>query len=163
MRLFISYRRQDSAAYTGRLSDALAARYGPGSVYLDFANIAPGEDFRSHVQDALSRCDTVLAVIGPVWLRAASRDGERRMDDPDDFVRSELRSALALGKALVPVLVGGADVPARDQLPEDISAIADLEAIRLGDATWTRDVSLLTKRLDGNGRSGWTRWLPWKN
>ena len=65
MKIFVSYRRQDSAPYTGRLSEALAARYGPKSVFLDFSNISPGEDFRTHVEAAVSQSDVVLAVIGP--------------------------------------------------------------------------------------------------
>jgi hypothetical protein len=110
----------------------------------------------------LSRSDAVLAVIGPGWLHAASRDGERRMDDPDDLVRSELRTALSLGKALVPVLVGGAVAPPRSLLPDDISALAYLKPSTLGDATWTQDVSLLIRRLNGEAGSRWMRWLPWK-
>lgn len=163
MRIFISYRRQDSAGYTGRLSDALAARYGSGNVFLDFANIPAGIDFRSHIRDALSQSDVVLAVIGPGWVGAASRGGEPRLHDPDDYIRTELRTALSLGKPLVPVLVGGAVFPAQSLLPDDISALAHFVAIPIGHATWAQDVSELTRCLDRfETGSRWMRWLPWK-
>lgn len=162
MKIFVSYRRQDSAAHTGRLSEALAARYGPKSVFLDFANISPGEDFRARVEAAVSHADAVLAVIGPRWLDAGYRDGERRLDDPDDAVRSELRTALALGKNVVPVLVDGAQVPPTNSLPGDLAALASLAAVSIGHSTWTDDFSILTRRLDGQANSGWTKWLPWR-
>lgn len=162
MKIFVSYRRQDSAPYTGRLSEALAARYGPKSVFLDFSNISPGEDFRTHVEAAVSQSDVVLAVIGPGWLDAGYRDGERRLDDPNDAVRSELRTALALGKIVVPVLVGGAQVPPTNSLPNDIAALVNIAAVSVGHSTWNSDFSLLTRRLDGQAGSQWTKWLPWR-
>ena len=162
MRLFISYRRQDSAAYAGRLSDDLANRYGPQSVFSDFA-IPPGRDWRRHIEEALSLSDAVLVVIGPTWLEAAYRDGSQpRINDPNDLVRSELRAAFALQKLLVPVIVGGAQLPPASSLPEDIASLSYLEAVSLGHATWTRDVSRLMTRLDGKVGSRWTRWLPWR-
>lgn len=69
---------------------SLAVRYGGSRIFTDFNNIRPGVDFRDHVEEALSQSDVVLAVIGPGWLYAGDRDGKRRMDDPEDLVRSEL-------------------------------------------------------------------------
>jgi hypothetical protein len=164
MKIYLSYRRQDSAGYAGALVDALAERYGRDSIFNDFA-IEPGMDFRHHVLEALSSSDAILAVIGREWVHAVDRDGRRRLDDPEDFVRNELRTALKLQKLLVPVLVGGAKVPSSTELPTDIAALSNHHAVSLDDKTWARDVSLLTKRLDtvaGVAGSKWTRWFRWQ-
>jgi hypothetical protein len=163
VKLFISYRRQDSAAWTGRLFDVLTSRYGTESVFLDFANIAPGLDFRRHITDAVSNCDAFLVVVGPRWLEASYReDGRRRIDDPNDFVRIELSTALQLQKPMVPVLVGGATMPTAVMLPDELRSLASLQSIPLGDATWNQDIGRVTSLLDRKAPSRWTRWLPWK-
>jgi hypothetical protein len=149
MKVFISYRRQDSAAWAGRLFDALSSRYGTQQIFLDAANVRVGEDWRRYIEDALAASDAVLAVIGPHWLEAGYRDeGSRRIDDRDDLVRSQLRTALELNKMLVPVLVGGATMPTRDMLPTDIQSLARYQSASLGDTTWNEDVGRLTTVLD---------------
>ena len=57
------------------------------------------------------KCDVLLAVIGKGWLDLRDPDGGRRLDDPKDFVRIEIASALRLGERVIPVLVNGADMP----------------------------------------------------
>jgi hypothetical protein len=167
MSIFLSYRRQDSASTAGRLADALAVRYGPETVLLDIANITPGVDFRSHIIRAIIESDAVLVIIGPKWLHATNSNGDRFLDRPEDFVRSELRAALAYHKLVVPVLVGGAQAPPTNLLPEDISALSQLQAFRLESESWAHDVSQLVKRLDSARRPAslvrpwWIRWFSW--
>jgi hypothetical protein len=160
--IFISYRRQDSAAWSGRLFDALSSRYGAGHVFLDIANITPGADFLSHIGDAVLRSDAVLVVIGPDWVQAEYREGSRRLDDPQDLVRSVLRTALGLRKPLVPVLVGGAAMPMAAGLPDDIASLAGLQGLPLRDPTWNEDIARLITLLEGRATPRWTRWLPWR-
>lgn len=164
MRIFISYRRQDSAGWSGRLFDSLSSRYGTEQVFLDIANIAAGTEFLSHAESAVLRSDAVLVVIGPGWLTATYReDSRRRIDDPTDLVRTELRTAIRLQKFMVPVLVGDAVMPDAAMLPPEIAPLAELNCVSLGDATWNQDIAQLTKLLDEKQRaSRWTRWLPWK-
>jgi hypothetical protein len=126
-KIFISYRRQDSQAITGRLYDHLEAHFGQGAVFLDEDTIPDGADFRRYIDQAVSRCDVLLAVIGAQWVRGryqeGPRQGQRRLDDPADFVRIEVQSALARGIPVIPVLVEKANMPAAQDLPEELQAL----------------------------------------
>jgi len=149
MRVFLSYRREDSAAHAGRLADELRRRLGRSDVFLDVAEIRPGSDFADAIETALKESDAVLVVIGPRWLSAAAGDGRPRLDDPRDYVRREVAAALDGSLPVVPVLVGGARLPRADELPEDLVALARRQAIVLDDDTWLRDVQALLDLLEG--------------
>lgn len=124
---FISYRREDSQDVSGRLYDHLVARWGPERVFKDVDSIPLGMDFREHLTDAVGRCEVMLVVIGPRWMEA-TREGRRRLEDPLDFVRIEVEAALHRGVPVVPVLVGGAAVPAPEDLPESLRPLAYRQA-----------------------------------
>lgn len=149
MRVFLSYRREDSAAHAGRLADALRTRLGPDGVFLDVAAIRPGTDFTTAIDDALERTDAVLVVIGPRWLSAATEDGRPRLADPDDYVRREVARALGSGVPVVPVLVGGAPLPAAEDLPDELAPLARRQAFTLDDTTWHHDLDGLLDSLEG--------------
>ncbi|ENO85354.1 toll/interleukin-1 receptor domain-containing protein [Thauera linaloolentis] len=140
--VFVSYRRDDSAGFAGRLTDALEQRLGVGSVFRDVDDIRPGADFEAAIEHGLQRVRAVLVVIGPGWL-AASRDGERRLDRADDYVRREIECALMSGKPVVPVLVGGAAMPAAHALPPSLRGLAKRHALSLTDASWPADLQRL--------------------
>jgi len=127
-KLFISYRRDDSADVTGRLHDRLKGHFGDGTIFLDVDTIPFGMDFRQCIGDAVNQCDVLLAVIGDHWLEACYADGpkqgSRRLDDPHDYVRIEVESALARGIPVVPLLVGKAVMPAEAQLPVALKELA---------------------------------------
>src|ERR1700747_1122745 len=106
--IFVSYRRQDSSHLAGRLYDHLADRFGEGQVFMDVDTIEPGLDFAEEVTRAVAACQVLVAVIGPAWLTAADGRGRRRLDDPDDFVRLEIETALVRGVRVIPVLAQGA-------------------------------------------------------
>ncbi|MGZ8269357.1 MAG: toll/interleukin-1 receptor domain-containing protein, partial [Burkholderiales bacterium] len=108
--VFISYRRKDSASQAGRLYDHLVARFGKERVFMDVDTIAPGEDFVRTIRESLAKTDTLLAVIGREWLQKDAA-GARRIDAPEDHVRTEIAIALAGGTTVIPVLVGGASMP----------------------------------------------------
>ena len=95
MKIFLSYRRDDTGGRAGRLFDVLVARFGAQNVFQDVSSAAPGFDFTERVEQAIATSDAVLVVIGPSWLDSATADGRRRIDQPDDFVRHEVGSALA--------------------------------------------------------------------
>lgn len=145
-RLFLSYRRDDTAGFAGRLADALEAAFGPGSVFRDVDDIRPGEDFVQAIESHLGEVGAVLVVIGPRWL-AAGADGRRRLDDPGDFVRQEIQAALGSGKPLIPLLVGGAAMPAEADLPDVIAGLARRQAEVLSDSGWRGDVERLVANL----------------
>jgi formylglycine-generating enzyme required for sulfatase activity len=123
-KIFISYRREDSEHITGRICDHLEARFGHENVFLDVNAIPFGVDFREHLDRAVGQCGVLLAVIGEQWLdvrhREGAKQGRRRLDDPADFVRIEIESALARGIPVVPVLVGRADMPGEEELPQGL-------------------------------------------
>lgn len=86
-RIFISYRRDDSGMAAGRIYDHLSARFGEAQVFLDVGTIEPGEDFVDKIEQAVSSCQVLVAVIGKIWLNILGADGTRRLDSPQDFVR----------------------------------------------------------------------------
>ena len=149
MRIFISYRREDTGGRAGRLFDALVARFGGRNVFQDVTGIAPGVDFDDELTAALGRSDVALVVIGTGWLAATSPDGIRRLDEPRDYVRREVAASLAAGVPVVPVLVGGATLPGADQLPDELAPLAQRQAFEIDDDSWHRDVGDLARRLEG--------------
>src|SRR5688572_2423484 len=92
--IFFSYRRSDSAGYTGRLMDDLKSQFPDNEVFRDVEAIEAGADFVEAIDAAVKSCSVLLAVIGPRWLSVTDNGGRRRIDDPNDFVRLELASAL---------------------------------------------------------------------
>ena len=157
MRIFLSYRHEDSSAWAGRMHDALASRLGQENVFQDVAAVRPGQDFTSAIEGALGRSDATLAVIGPNWLTATSADGLRHLADEHDHVRAELSAALRLGGLIVPVLVGRATMPRPEQLPDDLKPLALLQAVTLRDESWSRDVEELFQAIGGASRPARTR------
>jgi hypothetical protein len=145
--IFISYRRDDSAGFAGRLADALEAALGPGSVFRDVDDIAPGEDFVTAIEQALARSAALLVVIGRHWLQAADAAGRRRLDQPQDFVRLEIRLALERGIRVIPLLVDRAAMPTEGELPPDIAPLARRQAVELDDSRWTADIERLVRGL----------------
>jgi concanavalin A-like lectin/glucanase superfamily protein/TIR domain-containing protein len=151
--LFISYRREDSEGHAGRLYGDLVRRFGDGSVFMD-VGIEPGLDFRKVIDDNVSSCGVLLALIGPTWLAAKDEHGQRRLDDPKDFVRLETAAALRRGIPVVPLLVHGARMPKPGQLPDDLTELAYRNGLELSHARWDLDVEVLIKTLQGHLGNG---------
>jgi TIR domain len=161
LRIFLSYRRDDSSAWAGRLRDALAARFGEENIFQDVVAVRPGQTFTDAIDAALATSDAVLAVIGPRWLTSAGSDGEPRLAKSDDYLRTELTAALAQTKQLIPVLVGGAAMPTTAQLPESLKPLGLRQAVVLRDASWHQDVDGLIRSLRGEPPTRQRRrWLP---
>jgi len=97
-KILLSYRREDSEHATGRIYDRLVAYFGKKAVFMDVDTIPSGADFRNHIEEFLTKCDVLLAIIGDSWIDAkfpsGSKRGMRRLDDPGDFVRIEIEAAL---------------------------------------------------------------------
>lgn len=152
-RVFISYRREDSAETCGRIYDRLEGSLGRHNVFKDVDNIPPGVDFRSYLQDALRMCDVALIVIGPRWLASETATGERRLFVPSDFVRLEIEVALQLNKPVIPVLVNNAQPPAETDLPPSIARLAYLNAVNVRpDPDFRRDMDHVIGSLSGYGQ-----------
>jgi hypothetical protein len=126
----ISYRREDTAPITGRIYDRLQALFGRDRVFMDLDSIPFGVDFRTHISEALNRCDTLLVVIGPHWL-GVSADGSRRIDDATDFVRFEVAQALSRDIRVIPLLIDRTEMPSSTVLPDDLKSLAFRNALRV--------------------------------
>ena len=147
-KLFISYRHDDSAGYVMALRKEMNQAFGAQNVFIDVEDIPVGSDFVKVIEDTLGRCIALLVTIGPLWLRAADSLGQRRLDDPRDFVRLEIATAILLGIPVIPVLVGGAEVPGESDLPMDIKPLARMQGIVLSTARWDEDVGKLCQALE---------------
>lgn len=146
--IFISYRREDSEDATRALYESLLPLFGKDRLFMDVEAIALGSDFRQAVEGSLTSCGVLLAVIGPGWLDAknpSDTSGKRRLDNPDDYVRQEIATALKKGGSLpvIPVLVRGAAMPLADQLPDDLKDLAFRNALALSHLDWDGNVEKL--------------------
>jgi hypothetical protein len=164
--VFISYRRDDSGGYAGRLFDVLAGRFGPDQTFMDLDDIHGGDNFAAVIDEKVGQCSVLLAVIGERWLTLKGQDGVRRLDAPGDFVRLEVAKALERGVRVIPVLVGGAAMPGAADLPEALRPLAVHQAIDLRDAHFHADANqladLLQSTVPGLGARSWQgtrRWL----
>lgn len=117
--IILSYRREDSAGVTGRIFDRLSQEFGTDRVFMDIDSMPAGVDFHDHLQEILADCGALLVVIGKSW-RSQRKSQPARIMDPDDWVRIEVESALERGIPVVPLLIDGASLPGRDQLPESL-------------------------------------------
>jgi hypothetical protein len=144
-KIFLSYRREDSADIAGRIFDHLERRFGRGRLFLDVDAIPYGDDFRRRINEALDQTGVLLAIIGDRWLDAAGRAANsRRLDDPNDYVSIEISSALERGITVVPVLVGEAQMPSAADLP---ARLAELSYRNAAEVRSGRDFSFQIDRL----------------
>jgi len=149
MKIFISYRRDDSAGYAGRIFDHLSARFGADNVFMDIDTIQPGEDFRKVISTAVGTCDVVLVLMGKQWLSMTDAQGRSRLEDPRDWVRMEVAAALANRRIrVIPVLVRGASVPSENDLPAGLKELVWRNAIELSDSRFQYDVQKLINVIE---------------
>ena len=147
VKLFINYRREDTAPYAGRLYDRLTKHFGADQVFMDIDQIEPGEDFVEVINRKVGACDIAIISIGPNWLSVTS-SGKRRLDDEEDFVRMEIIAALERKIRVVPVLVGGTRMPRRQDLPEALAPLARRNAIELSETRFHADVNRLIEAIE---------------
>lgn len=130
--IFIGYRRDDTGDSVGRIYDKLCERFGKDHIYKDVDKTPIGKDFGAHILGVLPTCRVFLAIIGKQWLDMRTPDGKRRIDDPQDWVRIELETALNTpGLQVVPVLINDAVIPAEKDLPEPLRALSLLNAAKV--------------------------------
>jgi hypothetical protein len=146
--IFISYRREETAAQAGRLYDRLVDRFGEGRVFMDVDSIAIGVDFTKAIRDAVSECDILLALIGQDWPVIVDSKGTRRLDNPDDFVRIEIETALQRDIRVVPVLVDGAALPQVADLPPSLRPLTRRQTLGLSHAGFRAEVARLVVAVD---------------
>ncbi len=141
-KVFLNYRRDDSEGYVGRLYDHLTQRF-PGRIFRDVTGLRPGEDFVNALDREGVSCQVLLAIIGKRWLSCADVSGRRRLDDPEDILRREIIHALQRNVLVIPVLVGGATVPAIDDLPPELKPLGRRQALPISELDFERDLERL--------------------
>ncbi len=132
-RIFISYRREDSSGYAGRIYDRLVTEFGFDQVFFDIDTIPPGDDFVDVLSQKVESCDVLLAVMGKSWLTIADASGRPRIQNPEDFVAIEISAALRRNVRVIPILVGGGRMPGTKELPEALALLARRQAHELPD------------------------------
>ena len=149
--IFISYRRDDAAYVTGHINDRLRKEFGDDSIFTDVDRIALGVDFRTTLDLMVSQCQILLAVIGHDWLTVKNKDGQIRLQDPTDFVRIEIESALARDIPVIPLLVAGTKMPSKDELPDSLEELAFRNGTQIRpDPDFHTDIDRLIKSLKGH-------------
>jgi formylglycine-generating enzyme required for sulfatase activity len=153
-KILISYRREDSADVTGRIYDRLVQKFGQGAVFKDVDSIPLGVDFRTYLDEQVAKCEVFLAVIGRDWMKNLGSTGKTRLDDPRDFVRIEIESALKRQIPVIPVLVSGALIPSSEQFPASLQDLSYRNGISVRrDPDFHRDmdrlIEYLTQQIQG--------------
>jgi hypothetical protein len=146
-KVFISYRREDSAGSAGRIFDRLSSRFGRQAVFVDFDTIPIGANFATAVEENVAQANVLVAIIGPNWLKARDGEGERRLNNPNDFVRLEISAALQRNIPVIPVLVDGASPPRVDELPDDLKVLARRQSIEVSHTKFDRDMDKLSQSI----------------
>jgi len=147
-RIFISYRHEDSFAYAGRIYDRLTSQFGAANVFMDVDTLKPGVDFVEVLEQAVASCDVLIAVIGKQWATSADEQGNRKLENPDDFVRLEIGAALDRNIRVVPVLVGGSRMPRANELPAALSKLARRHALEVPDTAFHRELNRLVESIE---------------
>jgi hypothetical protein len=140
-RIFISYRRDDTGGYAGRLFDRLSTHFGRGNIFMDVDTIEPGLDFVRAIERAVGSCDVLLALIGQQW-------SSRRLHNDQDFIRLEIATALKRDIRVIPLLIHGAPMPSVSDLPNDLRALTRRNALEISDVRFHSDVDRLIEVLD---------------
>ena len=159
-RVFISYRRQETAWPARQLYELLTQEFGEDQIFKDVDDIDPGDDFVEVLTEAVGSCDVLLALIGTQWLNATDDEGHRRLDDPDDFVRIEVATALRRPDVrVIPVLVDAATMPPVQELPDDLKLLVRRQAVQLNAITF--DATRLLRAVHATLADIYGRPSPW--
>ena len=147
--VFISYRRDDSAGHAGRVHDRLEREFGRDLLFMDVDSVPLGVNFVNVLSGEVAKCDVLLAVIGPNWLSARDEDGNRRLDNPHDFVRIEIGAALQRNIPVIPILLDGAKVPKAKQLPKELEELSLRNGLDVRHVSFHNDIDKLVRSLKG--------------
>jgi hypothetical protein len=157
--IFINYRRDDAPGVAGRLYDYLAKSFSHRDLFIDVDYIKPGLDFVKQLDNQVSQCDVMLALIGPHWLTSEDEQGQRRLHGNKDYVRIEIASALRRDIPVIPVLVDGAEMPTENELPEDLKSLTLRQALELRHTRFASDADAIAGALKASLPRRNKRWV----
>jgi hypothetical protein len=87
-------------------------------------------------------------VIGKNWITATDAAGQRRLENPDDYVRVEIATALKRNIRVIPLLVQEASMPSTDELPDDLAPLTRRNAFEIHDTGWSDDIRRLITAIE---------------
>jgi len=146
--IFISYRRDDEPGMATALYFQLEREFAPERIFMDVeGGIPPGRDFVKIINRQVAECDVMLVIVGRHWLSTADDGGNRRLDNPEDFVRLEIEPAMQLDKLVIPVLINKTDMPRAVELPESLKPFARCNAVRLTQERVRADMTGIVKAV----------------
>jgi hypothetical protein len=145
--IFVSYRRQTDSGVAGRIYDNLSRALPGVSIFMDVSKLTPGDNFEDALRKSLDTCKILLAIIGPEWTTMVDQSGRRRLDSTDDLLRMEVSTALAKGLRVIPVLIGGAEMPDIAVLPEELKPLARRQALEIRHTRFSADVDALAQAI----------------
>lgn len=149
--IFINYRVHDTAGETGRLVDRLKQYFSEEQIFMDIDKIEPGVDFTKAISKSLESCDIMLAIIGPHWLGTDASNNTSRIKNPNDWVKTEISTALQRDIRVVPVLVDGGQLPGSDELPPELQPLLLRQSIEISNKRWEYDTEQLINVLIKSG------------
>jgi ABC-type multidrug transport system ATPase subunit len=153
LKIFINYRREDDPGFAQALFQRLESAFDSRQLFMDVeGQLKPGDNYGIVLRNKVASCDVLLAVIGPRWLAASDENGRRRLGNPDDWVRTEIASALEAGKTVIPVLVGGAAPPRENDLPEPLKPLSQRQAVRINAESFKSDSQRLVRHLQSESK-----------
>jgi TIR domain-containing protein len=144
--VFISYRRKDTLWFTRQLQELVREEFPNIEIFWDL-ELAIGDDFVQAIEDAVSQCQVLLAIIGDDWLTIEDENGKRRLDNPNDFVRLEIVQALKHSIHVIPILVDNTPMPSADLLPDDLKHLVRRQALEVDAKRFRHDVNVLLNEL----------------
>jgi hypothetical protein len=145
--IFISYRREENKYQARMIFDAFQ-KTAPAQIFYDADSIPLGRDFKAVIMGQVQKCDVLIALIGANWEKCVDpKTGLQRLENPNDFVRIEIGTALNRGIPVVPLLIDDAPLPDKDQLPSDLRDLFDRQAEYISFRTFDADVKRLISKL----------------
>ncbi|MBN8656247.1 MAG: toll/interleukin-1 receptor domain-containing protein [Anaerolineae bacterium] len=143
MKIFINYRRKDSPGYAIALQQKLGLIFGKENVFLDVETLVAGQEVDDKIEDFLLTCTVFICLIGEDWLNAKDPMGNRRLENPNDFVRREIEIALKNKIPFIPVLINTAQIPKEEWLPDSMKLLSGIQALEIGDRRFESDTNRL--------------------
>ena len=144
--IFINYRRRDSVGVAKSLHDKLSAKFGSKSVFLDTEDIQGGDKWENVLEKSGKYARVAVVIIGEDWLEK-NDEGNHRIKDDGDWVRNEIKLALEHNLTLFPILVNAAIMPDKKDLPEDIHAIMNFQALNLRSTRFKDDFNNISNSI----------------
>lgn len=156
-KIFISYRRDDTAAAAERLYDDLTNYFGHRHVFMDSKTLPPGAAFPQEIRNTIASAKVMIHLMGKQWLTGLDVGGVRRIDDPNDYVRQEILTAFEKKVLVIPVLMDGATMFCKEELPAAIDRLAQLQAFGITTVRWHYDVARLIRKLEQSMGVQWKK------